>query len=382
MTAATKVRREIFILSPATRFGSWHWLERVIVASSGRANWTVVSYGRPERVPSNARFICLPKVDYGRLSKLMARRGYIALNLMYYIPLVPLAWIVALLKRPKVLVGNGVVACVVLWPIAFITGAPLFLAYHGYAGHVSCVWRGCLHLFLPRLSGAFVNSTSSRDDLARFMGGDRIHQVPHWVSTRFLETTLDHNHGGPLRLLYVGRLDTEKFTQCLRVGTELAREGRIEFWVVGGGPLDRDLRDRPGVKWFGYVESEERMSEIYSEADLVWAPADTTYVSLPGVEGLASGCPLVVGDIPAVDQRAIMGIRVPGDLIPASVGYVVDGEDDAEALSVLRELARTGVPDAMRIAARAYASERHGPSVVARVLAVLEGGTPARRHPA
>src|SRR6266849_638825 len=81
------VRTRCLILTPATRWGSWLWLEKVVAASDPAIEWVVVSYGRPLAPPRAMRVLAFPAVDYTRAGLLMSRRSWWLVNIFYYFPL-------------------------------------------------------------------------------------------------------------------------------------------------------------------------------------------------------------------------------------------------------------------------------------------------------
>ena len=359
------------LLTPAARFGSWHWMEKVIELSGPDARWLVVSYGKPEVPLPNARFISLPAIRYARVARLMSKRRYLALNLVYFLPLYPVAWVAGAVFRPQLLVGNGLVASAALAPLKLL-GGRLFVTFHGYVGHAGPLWQRVIRRAMTMCDVAFVNSETSADDLRKVIEPDKIVLVPHWADEVFFELPLERPPHDQLVVLFVGRLDSEKFAQCMRVMAPLAAEGVAQLWAVGTGPLAHHLRGK-GLRRFGYIENREELARVYGAADVVWAPADTTYLSRPGVEALAAGCPVIVSDTPAVDPRAEAGARVPRDLVPSGVGAVVNGVDDTEATDLVRRFAREGIHAAERRRCRELALARHSPSNAIDVLLHLRG---------
>lgn len=357
------------VLTPATQFGSWRRLERFVTAAPD-VEWIVVSYGRPDSLPSHVRVFSIPGSDYVRLARLMARRRYHALNIIYSLPIAALAWAVGIVYRPKLLLGNGLVASAALLPLKLL-GAQLVIGFHGYIGNAGPLWKRAMRRVLAGSDLALVNSKTSFDDLRTVIDADKIVVVPNWADDVFFEVALARPKRGRLVILYVGRLDTEKFAQCLRVSSQLSREGTAELWAVGAGPLEDRARGLEGVRLFGYVEGSEALAAVYAGADIVWAPADSTYLSSPGIEGLAAGCPVIVSDIPAVDARAEAGVRIPRDLVPPDIGFVVDGKDDREALAILRRLTREGIPIQMRAACRQFAARDHSVAVVHKAVRMM-----------
>jgi glycosyltransferase involved in cell wall biosynthesis len=358
------------LVSPGTEFGSWKWIEEVIENSPPEAHWYVVSYGRPARQLPNVESRCLPRVDYPRIGSHLSKRRLLFANTFYFLPLVPIAAWVALRHRPAVLAGNGIASLIAVLPFrARSTSA--YLMFHSYTAYMGKRWDVLLRGALRLCDGAFVNSETSRDDLERVMAPDKITLVEHWADRAFFGVPLRRRAHARLRLLFVGRLDTDKFGQCLRVARVLSEVDLLELWLVGRGGLGRETGSIPHSRDLGYVDDRKELAKIYGAADVVWAPADTTYLSRPGIEALASGCPVIVSDVPAVAPRAQAGERVPRDLIPSEVGWVVDGVSDAEAIDLLRRLAVEGIPPGMRQAARDYAASRHSIANVHSVLEVL-----------
>ena len=299
----------------------------------------------------------------------MSRRPWWFLNVIYYFPLAVLAFVASLVTHPTVLVGNGIVSAIILRALK-TRKRRLILVYHGYSGHVGRI-RRILHILLSGCDAATANSTTSVEDLSRIIDPRKIVLVPHSADVVFFQSPLDRPIRERIVVLFVGRLVDEKFAQCLRVCRALASEGVAELWAVGDGSLAKQVEDAPGCAWLGYISERERLAEIYAKADIVWAPADVTYISLPGAEALASGCPVIVSDIPAVEAKARAGVRIPRDLVPADVGKVVDGEDDEEAATFIRALANGGIPPGMRAACRRYANEHHGPMTIRLVTDLL-----------
>lgn len=347
--------RPVLVLTPATRFGSWAWIEKVLAADPSRPV-IVVGYGRSETASANVRFATLPPlIDYGAWGPRLAERRFLALNLLYYAPLVPIAWWIILRHRPRVLLANGVNSAAILGLLAG-KHRRLLLAFHGSIGHAGQRWHGILRRVLGRVDRAFVNSEGSADDLAHVLPRERIQVIEHWADPVFFRVPVERGRHDVLRVLFVGRLDVEKFDQCLRVCKRLGEERVIQLDAVGTGPLQAGLRG-PGLNHVGYVGDQRRLAELYAAADVVWAPADVTYVSIPGVEGLASGCPLIISATPAVFTHAEQGLKVPIDIVPPEVGRVVDEDGDAER--TLREWAKAGIELETRRRCRAYAERRH-----------------------
>ncbi len=355
--AQARGERTAIVVTPALKYGSWSWFEDVI-RHSPDVSWIVVGYGsRPAGAPANARFIALPGGDYLKVGRLAARPWLLWLNFPYVLPLVVIAALLAWRRKPPVVVGNGIAAASLL-PLCRLGShrTRVWLAYHSAIGHLPGGARRAIRTLLAPVAGAVCNSEGNERELRAVMPGRSVIPVPHWADDTFFSGGVHERElSSPLQVLYVGRTDPEKFGQCLRVCTALARQGLVQLTVVGPPAEGFTL---PGIRYVGYLSSRAALKDRYDRADVTWAPADVDYLSRPGVEALASGCPVVVSDVPAVGGKCDGSIRIPRDLVPGTVGAVVDGTDDSEAVALLRGWA-TGIgTPGDRPACRAFASDR------------------------
>jgi glycosyltransferase involved in cell wall biosynthesis len=347
----------------------------VIGAAPDNVSWVVVSYGRPDYEIANVKFVTLPGVvDYPRLGRLFSRPELLWLNALYLLPLAPLAWACAVRYRVHVVVANGVVSAAIAAPLRLV-GKRILLAYHGTLGHSPRSIRQALRVVLSPCELAFVNSTGSAEDLALVYEREQIRIVPLWADNRFFRVPLDRPRSDVLTVLFVGRQDPEKFAQCLRVCGPLAAEGLLKLRAVGAGPLAAQVAG-PNLEALGYIADVDRLAGVYATADVVWAPADVTYLSIPGVEALAAGCPVLVSDIPAVEVKAGVGVRVARDLVTEPIGLVVDGVNDEEAIDALRAWAANGISTSSRQACRDFAQRHHSADNLSMVVdaVILSGG--------
>ncbi|MFC4861548.1 glycosyltransferase family 4 protein [Pseudomonas sp. MAHUQ-62] len=87
--------------------------------------------------------------------------------------------------------------------------------------------------------------------------------------------------------LYVGRLATEKNVEAF-LGLDLPGEK----WVVGDGPLRRELESRyPAARFFGFRQGEE-LARFYAQASVLVFPSLTDTYGLVMLEALACGTPV------------------------------------------------------------------------------------------
>jgi glycosyltransferase involved in cell wall biosynthesis len=129
------------------------------------------------------------------------------------------------------------------------------------------------------------------------------------------------------------------------------------------------MSPRLRVTHLGYIEDKGSLAEIYRDVDVLWGVADDTYVAKPVVEALACGTPVIIPDLSAVTAKAAQGVRIPRDIIPPEVGWVIDGQDVTAARELLLQIRRDR-PDRSE-ACRAHASlaySKRNLSVVVREL--------------
>jgi glycosyltransferase involved in cell wall biosynthesis len=359
------------IVSPAMRYGSWLWFED-IMAHAPDVEWTVIAYGHApvERLPS-VKFITCPGFDYLLIGRVASYSWMLWLNFVYVFPLAIVAWCVVALRGADIVVGNGVATTVLLSPCALRRRTRLWLAFHvGWIGPS----RSLARLLLSACDGGVTVSEESAREVSAVLRSRPVVSVPHWADEVYFSSDMGQRvkAAGLLKVLFVGRTDPGKFAQCKRVCVELAKQGLVELTVVGG--RDDEPTDA-GITWAGYVSSQKALAEYYANADVTWAPADVDYLSRPGIEALASGCPVVVSDISCVPPRDDGSVRIPRSLVPVGAGWVVDGGDDEEALGLLARLARTEGQVADPSFCRSFAREHHSPDNIRIAVAAWSGAS-------
>ncbi|MFZ0699050.1 MAG: glycosyltransferase family 4 protein [Thermoplasmata archaeon] len=153
---------------------------------------------------------------------------------------------------------------------------------------------------------------------------DRIRIIPNGIELEdFLPPRTVARRVGPLRILYVGRIDTEQkgLEDLLRAIAELGRATEVSLRVVGedwgAAPTLRILSRRLGIEsvvvWTGVV-SPAALREEYASADLFVLPSRFEPFGIVLLEAMASGLPVIatrVGGIPEVVTDGRTGVLVP-----------------------------------------------------------------------
>jgi len=373
----------VLIVSPATFGGSWISLEELLAAHCKSARYVVATLGK-----YRTRGQCIAyQIPYLRYDKY----GFIATNpargFVYQLPLTVVSTILAIVYRPKAIIGNGILTCLFALPAAKITGSSLIVSYHSLFSRQRPFTKLLARALARHFRHVFANSYGTKADIAAIIPDTKVTVVEHWANDVFFEK-VDRdrvrkalNVGNQFVVLYVGRLDREKqFDKIMRVSVLLRDREDIAFLFVGRGEFDQTIerlsRICPRVRYLGYICDRERLHEIYAAADIVCAYGEETYVARPGIEALASSTPIFLSARPAILLKVADGVTIPSSIIPREVGWIVDWDDVLGTAKMLLEIKERGTESA-RWDCRAYALARHSSKNLQVAIARLEECLPA-----
>jgi alpha-1,6-mannosyltransferase len=108
---------------------------------------------------------------------------------------------------------------------------------------------------------------------------------------------LSINHATPKRLLFVGRLLSEKAADVLwKALPEILQLPGVEVSVLGSGPAHQRFSSAhwPGYHYLGYVSNRRQLAEVYRQHDILLAPGPYETFGLAVLEAMACGL-VVVG---------------------------------------------------------------------------------------
>ncbi len=182
----------------------------------------------------------------------------------------------------------------------------------------------------------------------------RIRVIPHGVDLPGRPPAPAAIHGGPPRLLFVGKLERTKGPDLLLDALDvLARDGvSVDLSIVGGGSLETDLRYRVRrskghrVTFYGSIP-HEAVLPLYEWSDIVVVPSRYEAFGLVVLEAMAAGRPVVatsVGGIPTIITPRRNGSLVHPDAesIARGIRELIENPD------LRAEMAKTNIADAAR----------------------------------
>ena len=178
------------------------------------------------------------------------------------------------------------------------------------------MWK-YLRWFYRYCDKIFVPSLYFRDDLIRnAVPPEKIVLVPKGVDTERFQPGPKPDDG-IFRLLYVGRISSDKDLPILVDAFKLLNRSNIKLIVVGDGPyrekMEKKLRGFP-VEFTGYLEGAE-LVQCYQKADLFVFPSTKDTFGNVVLESHACGLPIIVTDIGGPKENVRHGFD----------GFIVEG---------------------------------------------------------
>ncbi len=204
---------------------------------------------------------------------------------------------------------------------------------------------------------------SERVAYSRFVPGVHIRVVANAIDVgpSLAGAKADLRRGENLKLVYVGRLATEKgISEAIEAIDILRREGvDVSFKIAGAGPAEGELRDR--VSMLGLADRVQFLGAVFGDdKDDLWLEADVFVFPTFHVEGLPYAllesmaartipvtCP--VGGIPDVMQDEVHGLFVPPHEPAAVAAAILWIHENRAAARAMGEAARDRILDAYTV---------------------------------
>jgi glycosyltransferase involved in cell wall biosynthesis len=157
----------------------------------------------------------------------------------------------------------------------------------------------------------------------------RVFVVPNGVGRAYFGASRPPRDpsGGPLRLLYVGRLSAQKNVRRLLDAVHLMRQP-VQLTIVGDGELEPDLRrHREALGLSNVTFAGPRFGadlvRSYQEADAFVLPSDKEGMPLVALEAMASALPIVATDVPGTADL-LRGIALLAPPRPDALATALD----------------------------------------------------------
>lgn len=168
--------------------------------------------------------------------------------------------------------------------------------------------------FAKRADHIIVISESTKKDVIKLL---KVH--PNKISRIYLG--VDHNQFYPVKNKkrnktfvagFLGGLAKRKNAKILLEVAEILKNEKIKFKIGGKGSGFKELeeiRNRKGlsnVEFLGFIP-DNQLNKFYNSLDLFIAPTTYDGFCMPGLEAMASGCPIIVshrGALPEVSGNA------------------------------------------------------------------------------
>ena len=332
--------KKILIVTPWYSCGGWLCIEKIArKLPKSKYCIDIVGLGQPDSQIKTARYFNIPSLNYNRY-------GHIAgfnpvFGFLWNLPLFVTSIWLALFNHYAAIIYNGLTLGLILSPIFRLLGKRNIIMYHSEIRSQSKRVKFLLGILAKFVDLVVVNSIGSKDDLSQVISQDKIYINRHYVDDIFINLPvakkIAHN---TLKVLYVGRFDESKRVYPLiDFAEKMGNDPRFSFSFVGQGLGCNRIKNLEkkfnNISYDGYIKSRNKLAKLYSNSDVVWSFADTTYLALPAIESLASDTPIIVPK-----YAAIMGKDeiINKSLVPRTIGWLVDSSDPEDINKVLLQI--------------------------------------------
>lgn len=367
----TSENKTIVVISQCTRGGSWRCIRELLDHVLGNNKLRVVSLGNDpglEQIDkdTNWKSYCIPypNFDEGWGEAVSSNTTY---TVPSYLPLIIVSYVYVAFKRPSVVIANGLALSMAMAPLAKILGKKIVCDHNGVIeDYVNPRWYPLLRKLTSLIDLILVNSQLSFDDMTSVADPEKIVKLDLVADSYYFELKdrerlrEEMNLKGKFVIFFAGRIDSQKNCDMLfDVIDAIGDDSRYQFLFAGVGEhvdkVERYEKDLGNVRYLGYLSDRRELGKYYLTADLTWTYGDETYIAKPGIESLAAGTPIFLPDTPAIPKKKEQGKKVQKDLIPRTVGWIMDGSDRGSMIETVKTLMETRSTESMRPEARRFA---------------------------
>lgn len=370
------MKKDILVITPSFFGGSWVCVSRILEELKNKKIF-VVGMGSDFSRNSKYKYLTFPYPRYDKWGHFFA--SIPLLSFIWSIPLIIISAISLLIIRPRVVITNGFSPAMVISPFAFLLKIKVIVIHNGFIGnHLSGLTLKLVKYIARLIDLVIVNSKGSFVDIKQIINPRKIIINEHYADNIFFKSYKNsRKKSNELTVLYIGRLDRDKLLEPLiDIALKLKDNKNFLFIFAGTGEFQARIQalsdNSSSVKYLGYVEDRNKLKDLYASSNVLWSYADETYLSLPAIEALSCGRPIIVPILSALPERAALGVEVDKSLVPSKIGWFVDTKDFKACYELICSLGKNGIKLSMEKECYEYAklhySSRNLDKTVSRIL--------------
>lgn len=342
-------KKPVLIITPSLVGGSWVALKQLAEIPNQRFRYIVLGLGNYKAKHKNFRVIAIPYCRYDSYGGHLVSK-YTVLGVIYEIPLYLISTLFILFLRPEIIIFNGLTTLIPLLPLAKALRIKVVLSFRSWfdEGRFALI-KGFLKFCGKSINLAFVNSQGTKENLSIILPKEKIFIIEHHADKIFfkqknrIELRQKWNVNNKFVVLYVGRIDKEKHCDFLfKLIKRVEEEKEFLFLFVGEGLFKKRVielqKKYSTIRYLGFITDVNKLSEIYSIADIVWSYADESYLARPAIEALASGTPIIIPSTPAMGEKINKKVEISKSLFPQEIGWVINLENPQSVINLLLEI--------------------------------------------
>ncbi|MFF4343618.1 glycosyltransferase family 4 protein [Kitasatospora sp. NPDC001540] len=220
--------------------------------------------------------------------------------------------------------------------VAALRRQPFVLHFHldvdasGPLGRLLRPYKRHVFARVMRAAAAVIVLTESQREFVRTayrVPDDRIHVIPNGVAEHWFRPVAAPRPDGPLRVLFVGRLNVQKRVDRLLEAVALAR-APLAVRIAGDGELRAELTARAAelglddVEFTGALDAD-RLRAAHAWADAFVLPSDKEGMPLAALEAMAAALPVVATEVPG-NRELLDGTGLLTAPEPAALAAALD----------------------------------------------------------
>ncbi len=351
---------KVLVTTPSFDSGAWFFTSAFVNrfrANLENSQVLAVGMGKVPRKPG-FKAITIPYPSFNRWGHFTAINPFFAL--LWHFPQFIIGAIVSLFYKPDIVISNGFVSILpVVWEKLRGSKLVVLHQFHGSISSSSNFIRRVVRLLCGALDLIITNSYDTMNEVIPLCDFEKVVKAELFADEIFFKGDIAKPKSDAFTILYVGRLDDGKLCGLLlELVTRRLNDPALRFEFVGEGQFEGEIRKLENmgsnVKYHGYVASSAALRKLYETADVVWSYTDENYMSMPAVEALACGRPIIVPGISAATRNPINK-----DIVPEHVGLIIDPYEIETAESLILDLQARGISDDFRRSCRKYAEAKY-----------------------